>query len=106
MGKETLAGSFLKGAKRKPGSATAAASVTCQPGKTTTEEFLAAVDMLTTTQRSFCDHVMHAVEQQGEQFFLFLSGGAGVGKSVTLRCIHYEKHPYLGPTLNPSKPGV
>ena len=83
-----------KGAERKPLSAIAAASVTCQPGKMTIEEFLAAVDMLTPTQRSFCDHVMQAVEHQGKQFFLVLSGGAGVGKSVTLRCItqdHYQE---------------
>lgn len=58
-----------------------------QPGKMKTEEFLDSVDMLTPTQRGVYDHIMHAVEHQGDQFHILLSGGAGVGQSVTLRCI-------------------
>lgn len=58
-----------------------------QPGKMKTEEFLNDVDMLTATQRGMYDHIIHAVEHGSNAFFILLSGGAGVGKSLTLRCI-------------------
>lgn len=63
------------------------ATFSYQQGKMKTEEFLDAVDMLTATQRGVYDHIMHAVEHQGDPFYVLLSGGAGVGKSLTLRCI-------------------
>lgn len=43
-----------------------------QPGKMKTEDFLNDVDMLTATQRSIYDHIMHALEHGCDAFHILL----------------------------------
>jgi len=52
------------------------------------EEFRADVRSLNQKQREFFDHVLKKVKTTDDQFFFFLTGGAGVGKSKVTKTLH------------------
>jgi hypothetical protein len=59
-------------------------------------DYRSLVSSLNPKQRAFFDHVLHCVQQKDSAFKAFLSGGAGVGKSLVVTAItqammrHYE----------------
>ena len=75
---------------REPGMNTnsGGAAVQQQANKMATAEYFQAVDGLNAEQRALFKHIMHTVKHGLQQpFHIFLTGGAGVGKSVLLRCL-------------------
>lgn len=59
------------------------------------EEYLEQVRSLNTEQKYFFYHILHTVKMNSLPFYTFLSGGAGVGKSVLVRSIHQGLLKYL-----------
>lgn len=53
------------------------------------------IKCLNTEQKSFFYHILHSVKTSLSPFYIFLSGGAGVGKSVVIRCLYQSLLKYL-----------
>ncbi|KAL5006836.1 hypothetical protein ScPMuIL_015642 [Solemya velum] len=69
---------------------------------TVTEQRMKDVDYhellrsLNKKQREFFDHVIHWMKtRHNKPFHLFLTGGAGVGKSIVIRCLYQALHRLL-----------
>ncbi|XP_062602358.1 uncharacterized protein LOC134264070, partial [Saccostrea cucullata] len=58
-------------------------------------EYLKLLGSLNIKQREFFNHVLQWVKTKGEPIYAFLSGGAGVGKSVLIRALYQALHRYL-----------
>ncbi|XP_062569080.1 uncharacterized protein LOC134231172 [Saccostrea cucullata] len=58
-------------------------------------EYLKLLGSLNVKQREFFNHVLHWVKTKTEPIYSFLSGGAGVGKSVLIRALYQALHRYL-----------
>lgn len=56
---------------------------------------LKLVASLDIKQRKFFNHVMQWFECKKEPMYYFLSGGAGVGKSVLIKALYQALHRYL-----------
>ena len=54
------------------------------------QEFRETVQLLNPKQRTIFDYVSNAIQNDTEQLLLFLSGGAGVGKTMTTRAIYQQ----------------
>ena len=52
------------------------------------EEYLTLLRSLNLRQREFFNHVVHWIKCKDEPIYAFLSGGAGVGKSVVIRALY------------------
>ena len=52
------------------------------------EQFRKDVRSLNVKQREIFDHILFNIKTNPEQMFLFLSGGAGVGKSRVTKCVY------------------
>ena len=52
------------------------------------EEYLQLLRSLNTRQREFFNHIVHWIKCKDEPIYAFLSGGAGVGKSVVIRALY------------------
>ena len=52
------------------------------------EEYLELVRMLNMKQREFFLHVLHWIKNKDEPLYAFLTGGAGVGKSVVIKALY------------------
>ncbi|XP_078352155.1 uncharacterized protein LOC144636825 [Oculina patagonica] len=59
------------------------------------EEYREAVRSLNVEQLNFFYHVLHLVKTTSEPFYLFLSGGAGVGKSHLTKVLFQAVYKYL-----------
>ena len=59
------------------------------------DEFYKLVANLNLKQREFFTHVYHWIRTKDEPLFAFLSGGAGVGKSVVIRALYQALHRFL-----------
>ncbi|XP_078349889.1 uncharacterized protein LOC144634728 [Oculina patagonica] len=59
------------------------------------EEYREAVRSLNVEQLQFFYHVLHLVKTTNEPFYLFLSGGAGVGKSHLTKVMFQAVYKYL-----------
>ncbi|XP_078345269.1 uncharacterized protein LOC144630776 [Oculina patagonica] len=59
------------------------------------EEYREAVRSLNVDQMKFFYHVLHLVKTTNEPFYLFLSGGAGVGKSHLTKVLFQAVYKYL-----------
>ena len=52
------------------------------------EEYLQLLRSLNARQREFFNHIVHWIKCKDEPVYAFLSGGAGVGKSVVIRALY------------------
>jgi len=52
------------------------------------EDYLSLLRSLNQKQRQFYNHVIHWMKTKDEPIYAFLTGGAGVGKSVVIRCLY------------------
>ena len=52
------------------------------------EEYFKLLRSLNTSQREFFMHALHRMKTDTDPFHIFLTGGAGVGKSVVVTAIH------------------
>lgn len=59
------------------------------------DEYLKLVASLNLKQREFFNHVMQWIKSKQEPIHAYLSGGAGVGKSVLIRALYQALHRYL-----------
>ena len=59
------------------------------------EEYRQMVRSLNTKQFKFFCHVLHLVKTSNEPFYCFLSGGAGVGKSLLIKALFQGTYEYL-----------
>lgn len=59
------------------------------------KEYLEILRSLNMKQREFFNHVMQWVKTDRAPIYTFLSGGAGVGKSVLIRALYQALHRYL-----------
>ena len=79
------------------------AEVTLLPTFVPDDEFRKQVQSLNKSQFEFFSHVLHTVKLNNEKLRVFLSGGAGVGKSVVVRTLYqalmrwYCKTPGMNP---------
>lgn len=64
------------------------------------EEYRAMVRKLNTEQRRYFDHFQHQLRHHDGSIYEFLTGGAGVGKSLLTRCIIQAADLYFGTSLN------
>ena len=53
------------------------------------------VRSLNVKQCEFFIHVLHWMKTKEQSLYLFLTGGAGVGKSVVVRALYQALHRYL-----------
>ena len=60
------------------------------------EQYLSLVRNLNNEQKDIFYHILHLVKTCTTPFYTYLSGGAGVGKSVTIRCIYQALIKYFG----------
>ena len=58
-------------------------------------DYLKLVVNLNIKQRKFFNHVMQWIKCKKEPMYAFLSGGAGVGKSVLIKALYQALHRYL-----------
>jgi ATP-dependent DNA helicase PIF1 len=58
-------------------------------------EYRQMVQSLNQKQREFFSHVYHWVKTKEEPLHVFLTGGAGCGKSVVINCLYQALHRYL-----------
>ena len=72
------------------------------------EEYFKLLRSLNTSQREFFVHVLHRMKTDTNPFHIFLTGGAGVGKSVVVTAIHQALLRFLnkGPENNPDDPKI
>lgn len=66
------------------------------------EDFSANVQQLNSEQRRFFYHILHCVKSNKLPLYIFLSGGAGVGKIVVVRCMYQGLLKYLNHHKNES----
>lgn len=68
-------------------------------------EFHSMVQTLNVKQKEFFYHVLNCIKTEQNPLYCFLSGGAGVGKSVLLRALHQALIKYLNhkPGENPDE---
>ena len=59
------------------------------------EEYLNLLRSLNLRQREFFNHVIHWIKCRDEPLYAFLSGGAGVGKSVVIRALYQSLYRIL-----------
>ena len=52
------------------------------------EDYLQLLRSLNMKQRQFYNHVIHWIKTKSEPIYAFLTGGAGVGKSVVIKCLY------------------
>ena len=58
-------------------------------------EYRSLIRSLNTNQKQFHDHVVHWIKTKDTPIYTFLSGGAGVGKSVVIRALYQTLYKYL-----------
>ncbi|XP_062616288.1 uncharacterized protein LOC134278001 [Saccostrea cucullata] len=58
-------------------------------------EYLKLLGSLNVKQREFFNHVLQWIKTKTDPIYSFLSGGAGVGKSVLIRALYQALHRYL-----------
>ena len=46
------------------------------------DEYRSTMQMLNNKQYELCSHIMYQLEKHCEQMFIFIEGGAGVGKAL------------------------
>ena len=56
--------------------------------KLSNEQYLELIRSLNKKQREFFTHVIHCIDTNQEPLHVFLTGGAGVGKSLVIKAIH------------------
>ena len=67
------------------------------------DDYYTILRTLNSKQRQFFHHILHWIKTRGEPMHVFLTGGAGVGKTVLVRAIHqslirfYNKKPGANP---------
>ena len=59
------------------------------------EEYLNLLRSLNLRQQEFFNHVIHWIKCRDEPLYAFLSGGAGVGKSVVIRALYQSLYRIL-----------
>ena len=59
------------------------------------EEYFSLLRRLNLRQREFFNHIIHCVKFRDEPIYAFLSGGAGVGKSVVIRALYQSLYRIL-----------
>ena len=73
--------------------------VDCSDVQMTNDEYHHTMQILNRKRYELCTHVMHQLENNTEQMFIFVEGGAGVGKTVLGRALcetivrYYRKQP-------------
>ena len=72
------------------------------------EEYLALVQSLNTEQRRFFIHVLHILNTSSQPVYYFLTGGAGVGKTVVVKAIFQAMTRYYNRSTdsNPDYPKI
>ena len=68
---------------------------TINPSEMPNEEYYSLVRNLNLKQTEFFIHVMHWIKTKDESLYTFLSGGAGVGKSVLVKALYQALHRFL-----------
>ena len=78
------------------------------PNYLSDEEYLALVQSLNTEQRRFFIHVLHILKTSSQPVYYFLTGGAGVGKTVVVKAIFQAMTRYYNrsPDSNPDYPKI
>ena len=61
--------------------------VDCSDVQMSNDEYYHTMQILNQKQYELCTHVMHQLENNSEQMFIFVEGGAGVGKTVLGRAL-------------------
>ena len=59
------------------------------------EEYLTLLRSLNLRQREFFNHIVHWLKCKDEPIYAFLTGGAGVGKSVVIRALYQSLYKIL-----------
>ena len=59
------------------------------------EKYLSLIRSLNLRQREFFNHIIHCIKRRDEPVYAFLSGGAGVGKSVVIRALYQSLYRML-----------
>ena len=59
------------------------------------EDYLSLLRSLNLRQREFFNHIIHCIKCRDEPIYAFLSGGAGVGKSVVIRALYQSLYRML-----------
>ena len=77
------------------GTTSTADTFTVLPSRVTDDQFRQDLASLNIKQREFFTHVMQAVTTRNEPIHVFLTGGAGVGKSVVIRTLYQALHRHL-----------
>ena len=77
------------------GVATSTACVECHSERIPDDQYLEIMRTLNFKQREFFNHVLHWLKTKDEPIYAFLSGGAGVGKSVLIRALYQALHRHL-----------
>ncbi|MCP4161026.1 MAG: AAA family ATPase [Deltaproteobacteria bacterium] len=69
-------------------SKTAITSIYDIPGCVSRDDYLKNIEVLNKKQREFLYHVLHTTRTSGKPYHIFLTGGAGVGKSVLINALY------------------
>ena len=73
--------------------------VDCSGKHMKNDEYMQLMQKLNRKQYDLCTHIMHQLENNTDQMFIFLEGGAGVGKTCVGRAMcetitrHFQKQP-------------
>ena len=59
------------------------------------EEYLSLIRSLNLRQRELFNHIIHCIKCRDEPVYAFLSGGAGVGKSIVIRALYQSLYRML-----------
>ena len=59
------------------------------------EEYLSLLRSLNLRQREFSNHIIHCIKCRDEPIYAFLSGGAGVGKTIVIRALYQSLYRML-----------
>ena len=59
------------------------------------EEYLRLLRSLNLRQREFFNHIVHWIKCKDEPVYAFVTGGAGVGKSVVIRALYQSLYRIL-----------
>jgi hypothetical protein len=72
------------------------------------DQYLQTIRSLNTEQRDFFYHVVHWIKTKSEPLHVFLTGGAGVGKTVVIHAIYQTLLRFLnkGADVNPDDPKI
>ncbi|KAK3107011.1 hypothetical protein FSP39_004940 [Pinctada imbricata] len=77
------------------GASTSVPNIECHSDRVSDDEYLKLVRRLNIKQREFFTHVLHWINTKDQPLYAFLSGGAGVGKSVLIKAIYQALHRQL-----------